>query len=171
MYLSSITLVVFGILAASLALLAELFIASLTPAIPLTLENAFSFGTLLTLLGVAIIEEVSKYLFLHQYARRFSAPFVPSLKISLSLGTLFGIGFAAPEMYLATGVFLSSPVLTFPSMLAVHVVTSVMFALFLFSALYQRLTIPKKWLLASYLIAAAILLHMLYNIYVFLFSS
>lgn len=170
MYPSSITLIVFGILAASLALLAELFVASFTPAISLTLESTLSFGAFLTLLGAAIIEEVSKYLFLHQYAKRFSAPFVPSVKRSLSLGALFGIGFAAPEIFLATGVFLSSPALTFPSMLAVHVATSIIFALFLFSALYQRLAVPKKRLFASYLVASAILLHTLYNLYILLFS-
>lgn len=170
MYLSFVTLVVFGILAASFALLVEILITSLIPAIPSTLQHIFSFGTFLTLLGIACIEESAKYLFLSQYAKRFSANIIPSLRISIPIGALFGAGFAIVEIFLATGTMQSHPSLAIPSMAMLHIITGIMFSVFLFSPLYRRLTVSKRRLLASYLIASAILLHTLYNMYVFLFA-
>ncbi|MFZ2299812.1 MAG: PrsW family glutamic-type intramembrane protease [Candidatus Moraniibacteriota bacterium] len=162
----AILAILFGILAAGSALIAELLIASFSP-VPITLEGTFSFVVFFAIVGIALIEEIVKYVFLRQYVRRFFAQETPSLKASLSLGTLFGLGFAAPEIYLATGVFQSFPLLAFPSILAVHIMTSVAFALFLFSS-SPRFTGPKRQLLVFSLIAAAVLLHTLYNTYVLL---
>lgn len=165
----SLSLFFFGILASGFALLVELLVSGIVPAISTLSQEPFSFSTFLSLVCLASIEEVSKYLFLSQYIRRFSPSLPSSWKHSFWLGALFGIGFAAPETFLATGAFSSAPLLAFPSMITVHIITSILFAVFLFSSLYRSLTGSKRHLLASYLIASAILLHTLYNMYVFLF--
>ncbi len=172
MYLPSITLVVFGALAASFALLLELLVASLS-SVPIALEGKFSFMVLLVIVGIAIIEEMSKYIFLRQYVRRFFTHTNPTLQTSLILGALFGTGFAAIETAIAAAMPLPYSPLPFLATASIHITTSVAFAVFLLTSAAPRQSdapAVRQHFPASWLIASAILLHTLYNLaIIFLF--
>lgn len=163
MHLSFVAVILFGTLAASFALALELFAESLSP-VPVTLDGAFSIATFLAIAGIAAIEEISKYVFLRQYALRFSAHIEPALTASIVLGALFGIGFAAIEIVIAAAMTVPYSPLPFLATASIHITTSVAFAVFLLTP-----ATPRRFS-APWLIVSAILLHALYNLYILLFS-
>ncbi len=168
----SIISFLFGILAASFALLSELFLASFSSA-PVILENTFSFSVFLIILGIAFIEEASKYVFLRQYARRFLLQARTPLKNSVLPGALFGLGFASLEMIFAVNAFTLVPSLPLLGTAGLHMATSIAFAMFLCSSaapLRSSLIGAQRRFLTAYLITTAVLLHTLYNMYILILS-
>lgn len=158
-----VIIVLFGILAASFALILETLGASLFSLSPQI--GGFSLKALLVLLSVAFIEESSKYIFLRQYAQRFFTRVRPVLKGSFLLGTLFGIGFALLEAFFLLNIAAPHPFFIFLRTAAVHIITSVAFALFIFSSLN-----PSEWRFSPRsLVLFAIIFHTLYNLSLFLF--
>lgn len=153
-----IIIVLFGILAASFALILETLGASLFSLS--TQIEGFSFKTLLVLLSIAFIEESSKYIFLRQFAQRFIARIQPTPKNALLLGVLFGIGFSLLETFFLLNIAGSHPFLAFLKTTTVHIITSIIFALFLFPS-----TNPSKWRFSPRsLVLFAIIFHTIYNI-------
>lgn len=150
-----IAIILFGILAASFALALELLATGLSSVSLVSLET-LSFKVALVLSGIALIEEVSKYIFLRQYALRFFATNKSAIKNAVLLGAGFGIGFAAPEIFLMQSGAIASPAMAFIGTAGLHMATSSAFAITLFSFSERRFS--------SFLIlSAAILLHLFYN--------
>ena len=153
---------IFGALAAAFALIAEIIVFGLPS---LTDPHAgalfdfgagYSFTTFLSLLGIALIEEGSKLLFLLSLKRY---PFLT--KSLFPIGTignsvLFGIGFWLPEAALAemSSAFSVSLLAT----LALHVTTSICLGFLLKNQTKLLPNAANIWL-----ISAAVCLHFLYN--------
>lgn len=152
-----IAIILFGILAACFALAFELLATGLSSVSLVSLET-LSFKVTLVLFGIAFIEEVSKYVFLRQYALRFFAIAAgrPALRNAALLGAGFGIGFAAPEIFLMQGSAIASPGLAFIGTAGLHMATSIAFAIAIFS-------FPERRFSALLILVAAILLHLSYN--------
>ena len=147
-----ITSLLFGILSASFALVIEILI----------LINALSSPDFFVLLGAAIIEELSKYIFLKQYAKRYTYIIPSSIKQASILGASFGLGFAILELSLMSYKLqiTTIPLWAIFGSASIHIITSIIFAVFLFSFSQKRFTNLTA-------IALAIFLHILYNILVF----
>ncbi|OGI15039.1 MAG: hypothetical protein A3E38_03295 [Candidatus Moranbacteria bacterium RIFCSPHIGHO2_12_FULL_54_9] len=148
--------IIFGALAGSFALILEL-VTLPGDALITGPSQYFAFGSIFTLLGVALIEETSAYLFLRQYALRYFPGTLASVRATLLSGLLFGIGFASLEIALI--LWNSSGWLVWPlfGILFIHIVTSLIFALFLLYFSQKR-----PWF-APAPIAGALVLHTLYN--------
>lgn len=147
-----ITSLLFGVLSASFALVIEILI----------LINVLSSPDFFILLGAAIIEELSKYIFLKQYAKRYAYIIPSSIGQASILGTSFGLGFAILELSLMS---YKLQIATIPfwaifGSTSLHIITSIIFAVFLFSFSQKRFTNLTA-------IALAIFLHILYNAFVF----
>lgn len=94
------TVFIFGLLAASFALLLELVILNLSSLHDYA-SLPFDFSNLSILATAALIEEGSKYLFVRTYLDRFFGNLnLDTLKL-LALGLFFGGGFAAIEVTLS----------------------------------------------------------------------
>lgn len=95
-----LTALIFGALGASFALILELVLLDLS-----AFRNYASFAPDFASLGIlacaALIEEAAKYLFLRQYLLRFFASQDLGTALALTLGALFGVGFASLEIGLA----------------------------------------------------------------------
>lgn len=158
-----ITLILYGLLSAAFALIIEIlanviFFAS--PTAVFAISGAFSPALFLPLFILAGIEELSKYIFLSQYAKRVTALLPFPVKKSLLGGVGFGAGFAILETALARYNAMPFSFWPFFGAAGLHIITGIAFAVFLFSASqtnFKRLT----------LLALAIFLHMLYNVFVF----
>ena len=161
-----ITIILFGALAGSLALIIELPMMNLS-FFPVTLEGTFSSGILLSFLLLAIIEELSKYIFLFRYRRYI--PYENTLTLSLSLlsAILFGIGFSSLEIIFASQN--TTTVSLFPIMrtLSLHIGTSLLFIYSLFRLPQQNRLFTLK---SFWIISGAVLFHLLYNILIFLIT-
>lgn len=165
-----IIIILFGILSASFSLFIELIAFSLSMLSgslssafsPFAFEGTFSAMTLFSLLGVALIEETSKYIFLRQYALRYLREMSTSVRGALLLGTLFGLGFASLETFLTVQTGIGTPVFSLFGTAGIHIVTSLIFASYL-------LRFSRRPFLAPGLIATTVVLHTLYNIAVFFF--
>lgn len=156
-------IILFGALAASFALIIELLMMNLLP-VSLTLEGTFSFGILSSFLLLALIEEASKYIFLLRYKKYAPYRSKPTFLTSAVLAILFGVGFSSLEIVFASQnisiVSLSSILSTL-----LHIGTSLIFVSFLFSKPKQDQSIALK---SSWIILVAVLLHLAYNILIFL---
>ncbi len=145
-----ITAFIFGLLAASLAVVLELtFFGSNT--------TAFNTQSVIILLGIVIIEESVKYLLLRQYAIRFLKESFLSLRETFIIGIAFGVGFAALETGLILWNDLMGPLSALVGIVALHSITSSLFALSLLSGLRRH---PR---LAPAVYLAALAIHALYN--------
>jgi len=174
-----IVIILFGALAASFALILELLAVSLFSlsgqtlfvSIPSALGGTFSLETLPILLGIAFIEEASKYTFLRQYARRLLTHTEISLNHTLILGTLFGLGFTLLETFFLMNAPALPPFSVLLGIASVHIATSIAFALFLFTFSNLSQQEPnKRSFSALSLLSAAILFHTLYNLAILSFS-
>lgn len=150
-----IIILLFGFLSAIFALALELLLTG-APSFALAHLQTFSLSTALILFSIALLEEASKYIFLRQYARRFFSASRPILSQALLLGATFGLGFALPEIFLMEREFLAPPVMAFAGTSFLHVLTSIVFALSLFTSSLKRLS-------PLLLFLAATIFHMLYN--------
>ncbi len=153
-----ITILLFGMLAASFALIFELLLSGVNPAF-LIISETLTFKTLVALLGIALLEEVSKYIFLRQYALRFLLAKKLLAKNIFLLGISFGVGFSALEILLIQNEMLAFPYLASLGTACLHIATSIIFAFSLLSSAEKRFP-PFLVLLI------ALLLHTLYNIVV-----
>jgi len=152
-----ITLLLFGILSACFALLFEVGILSIGKFTDPTF-SPIEFTGIFTLFLVAAIEEISKFAFMRQYTKRFLSLGSIDMKTVLVLGFLFGLGFAIPEIALSFQ-FLSLPsLLPLVGVLALHIVTSILFAFFIIR--------KKDALFPSFLpvFGLIITIHLLYNL-------
>lgn len=149
-------IVLFGLLSACFALLIEIGVLSLGDITNPTF-TPFNFSSLHTLLLLAVIEEVSKFLFLAQFAKRFFSETHAMLHLALLLGILFGIGFSAPEFFLSIHSLVTdfTPII---SVVALHILTSILLAYYVF------FTHKKQPLFLLAFLALAISLHVLYNL-------
>ncbi|MDO8566063.1 MAG: PrsW family glutamic-type intramembrane protease [Candidatus Moranbacteria bacterium] len=172
-----IVIILFGALASSFALILELLSVSLLSlpdqtlftAIPFTFDGVFSLESFFILLGIAFIEETTKYIFLRQYSLRFFARGGTSFNHSLILGTLFGLGFAILETLFVLNTSTLHSSFAVPGILGLHIATSIAFALFLFSPSNSSPQEPKKRQFGSLsLISAALVFHTLYNLAILL---
>lgn len=145
----------FGFLAACSAALLEMALLG---------SNTTSFSTqgLATLLGVAIIEELAKYLFLWQYGRRFFQTVATSIRHTAMVGLSFGGGFAGLEILFILWNDSIGPLGFLFGIITLHIVTTLLLSAFLFST---RRTDSKRALL---IMCAAIAIHTLYNTALFL---
>ncbi len=149
-------LFVFGGLAAAFALIVELVLISLS----LSPDSSLS-PSLLTLLIAVLIEEGSKCLFLRRATVFFFRNVTLSVKQTLLLGALFGLGFSVPEFWLAaTGldIFRFFPI---SSIILVHTATSLLLA---YAILGKK---RRRTLLIAFI--TAFLLHGTYNMAIFRF--
>jgi hypothetical protein len=143
---------IFGALSASFALIIEILI----------LTNVLSSQDFFVLLGAATVEELSKYIFLKQYAKQYTSIIPSSIGQAFILGTSFGLGFAVVELSLMS---YKLQIATIPfwaifGSASLHIITGIIFAVFLFSFYQKRSTDLTA-------IALAIFLHILYNTLVF----
>lgn len=153
--MSLATIVIFGALSASFALLLEIGILSLGDITTPTFV-APRLSDFFTLFAASLIEEFSKFLFLLQYTRRFFATLSPSLWGMLLLGLLFGIGFSIPEFALALSTSPDS-LLPLVGIMALHIVTSMIIATLV---LYRR---SRSLIELALFLGSAVALHFLYN--------
>jgi len=159
----------FGVLAASFALITEMMVytvatlpLALPPAFSVALpENGFTLSGLLMLCGVALIEELSKLVFLRQYFRRFS-PSIATTQKAWLIGTAFGIGFSLIEIVLASQDTMV-PILNLVGIASIHIITSILFTLVLIRPKNTSITLIQ-------MLTAATILHTIYNIAVSLIS-
>lgn len=167
-----LAIIIFGILSSCFALVFEITVLTLPlfsgdalfSLLPLNTTGAFGFGTFLALLGAALFEEISKYLFLRQYTFRYLENTLINTRNALMFGTLFGSGFASVELVLILNSSYPSAALPLIGIALLHILTSLLFTLYLFHYSLRR---P---LFALYPLLTAILLHMLYNMAIFLLS-
>lgn len=153
-----LTALIFGALAGCLALIIELVVLGIGSDLNST-RHALDFSNITTLALAALIEEAMRFLFLHQFFRRF--PNVATLKLgTLSLlGIAFGFGYALLELGLINFAPGSAPLLPLLGILAVHIFLSVLITLS-----FSR-KLPLRPLSALLLI---FVLHLLYNLSVVL---
>lgn len=156
----SFTVFIFGLLAASFALLLELVILNLSSLHDYS-SVPFDFSNLSILALAALIEEGSKYLFVRTYLSRFFEGLnIDPLKL-LALGAFFGAGFAAIEVTLSLSGNpdpSSSDLLHILATAVLHVATSLVILFFLKDA-------ARRSLGALFLpLSLAFALHMLYNV-------
>lgn len=155
---------IFGILSAIFALIIELavdlFFSVSLAEVP-NLPHDLHITTLIALLGIAGIEESSKYLFLRLRIKRFPPAPSSAMWKNIVLGASFGIGFAVIEILL---MFFSNfgflPLWITLGTATLHITTSIIFAIFLFA-------VSQTHFARFSAVALAIFLHMLYNVFVF----
>lgn len=147
---------IFGFLSAILALVLELIL--IPPAsFPEITALSWSVWSILLLAGIACIEEISKYLFLSRYLLQFSESIVRTSQ-KISLGILFGLGFALLELTLA---YYDTPFFTLNSglfgIIALHSITSLILILLpsWFHDAKTKVLLP---------LGVAITLHLCYNV-------
>lgn len=156
--LTFITALFFGILAASLALIAELVLLTGAPVF-LTIPETSSPKTLLSLIGIACIEETAKYILLRQYIVRFLPAKTLLAQSPLVLGISFGIGFSILEILLIQKITSTLPALASLGIISLHIITSGVLALTLCSYSEKRFSVPIALVITIYL-------HTLFNIIV-----
>lgn len=159
-----VILFIFGLLAASFALILELLVVSL---FSLTGYSAFSFFTfapehpvllhsLVTLFCFAFVEEASKLALLKQFTLRFSEKLPLSTATILLSGIVFGSGFATAEIALAVTLTSIPSPSALVGAVGIHLLTGCLFAFAFFS--HTRRFSP---IIA---IILAVVLHTLYNV-------
>ncbi len=159
-----ITIILFGALAGSFALIIELFTMSLFP-FSFTLEGVFSFRILFGFFLFALIEEISKYIFLFRYRRYAPSESTSTLFTSLILAILFGIGFSSLEIIFTSQNTVVTPLFPIMRTLFLHIGTSLLLIYFFFRLPQQNRLFTLKGL---WVISGVMFLHLLYNILVFL---
>lgn len=152
-----ITILIFGALASCFALIFEFIFLSPVASIyqPFTLTLA----TTLSLLALACIEEVSKYLFLRQYAIRFSKDTVITSQKIFLFSIFFGIGFSLLEIFLSSQNGITTPFLPMFGRTLLHIGTSFILASFIFPP--SKTSFSRKTL---WLILAVTFIHFFYNL-------
>ncbi|HLC95550.1 MAG TPA: hypothetical protein VJH89_03625 [Patescibacteria group bacterium] len=156
--MSFITILIFGILASCFALIIELIVTGLTPVSLIVLET-FSFNTVLIVLALALIEEITKYVFLHQYALRYLKKVFLTLQQILFYSLSFGIGFSLLEGVLSWQNGIPLTLFSLVSRALLHSSTSFLFAYFLFRPITHL-----SWVSVIRFIGIASLIHFTYNI-------
>ena len=150
-------LFIFGLLGACFALIIELIVLD-PSALSGEMTFTFTLSGLAVLFAAALIEEVSKYLFLRQYLLRFLASASLNIRQILTAGCFFGIGFASLEMILALyGEIETSPLPGLIGIFSIHTLTSLVIVFLLRH--------PEKRLSTGFFvpIALAVIIHLLYN--------
>lgn len=168
-----VSIIFFGILSASFALMLELLTSLLAsffgPGLHINLDpiltgTAFSATIVLTLVGIAFIEEYSKYLFLRQYALRYFLTTASTIRGATVLSVLFGIGFTSLETALIISGLTPFVPVALLGVALLHIATSFIFSFYLFSYSDERPWFPLG------LLFLATLTHTLYNIAIFFLS-
>lgn len=150
-----LTAFIYGLLAASLALIFEVVAFDFKSGLNFSLSEP-SFTDFLPLLLAVIIEESSRLLLVTQYARRFFVSDDISLNTVLLTGLFFGLGFTTPECLLifwetGHGNYPFLPVL---GIALVHITLSLLYIL----------TLGKKLGLNPWTVVfLGISLHLIYN--------
>ncbi|MDD2766640.1 MAG: hypothetical protein PHH40_02630 [Candidatus Moranbacteria bacterium] len=160
-----ILLIFFGIFASVCALILEFFTLSIFSSF-LFLETVFSLKTFLFFLVLAIIEEISKYIFLFQYKKRTSFEHISFFRL-ISYSVFFGTGFSLVEYILSLPSlsFISPiPLAFFPTFL-LHTSLTFCFIFFLSRFHSQGKTLTKT---SFSVLFGTIIIHFLYNVFVFL---
>lgn len=157
-----VSVFLFGILSAGFALLLELLLIGFGIVSESSLNNLLSgmtkaTTTLSPLILFASAEEIARFLFVRQYARRF--PFTEETKKTslLLLGILFGAGFSSLEIILGLQDLPTDARSGLFGVLAVHAFFSVLFFFYFFSRKEKSL-----WKNVS-ILSLAVSLHTLYN--------
>lgn len=152
------TVFIFGLLAASFALVLELVLLNLSSLHDYS-SLSFDFSSLGIVVLAALIEEGSKYLFARQYLSRFFASITLGTLQLLIVGFFFGAGFAAIEMAFALfGNPAQSDLLRILATALLHIATSLIILFFLKNEAgrsFGRFFLP---------LGLAFALHVLYNI-------
>jgi len=154
------TVFIFGLLAASFALLLELVILNLSSLHDYS-SLPFDFSSLSILALAALIEEGSKYLFVRTYLSRFFEGLDLDTPKLLTLGLFFGAGFSAIEVTLSlsgTPTPSSNDLLRILATALLHVATTLAILFFLKEA--GRRSLGGIFLPLS----LAFALHLLYNL-------
>ena len=147
---------IFGFLSAILALVLEIILIP-SESFPQVTALSWSVRSMLLLIGVAFIEESSKYLFLSRYLLQFSENAV-TVSQKIFLGALFGLGFGSLELTLAYyGTRFSQIDTWFFGIVFLHIATSLILVAFL----HRFQNVRNKFLLP---ILVATLTHLLYNV-------
>jgi hypothetical protein len=157
--------IIFGVLSAAFALIAELLVFSFSvftesaSSTPLPIGGgSLSVAIILTIVVGALIEEASKYLFLIRYHVLRLADRELALGSLLLLGLLFGLGFALPEAWFAwSAVGLEAAPIA--GVILIHTLTSILLAAILLS--------PSKRFSPLFAFLLAVSLHIAYNIAAF----
>ncbi|MEI8096938.1 MAG: PrsW family glutamic-type intramembrane protease, partial [Candidatus Moraniibacteriota bacterium] len=158
-----ITILIFGALAGSFALVLELLTMSLF-SLPFAMEEIFSFSTFFIFLLLACIEEISKFIFLNRYKKYSLLKNSQTISSFITLAILFGIGFSSLETILS---FQDISLLSLSSILKtllLHISTSLLFVYFIF---YKKERKPIVHSVNLWLILSTIFIHLIYNIILF----
>lgn len=121
---------IFGVLAASLALLSELVVLNIGGALRYSAALP-NFESLATLALAVAIEEGARYLLVRKYVERFLTGTAPSLSKALLAGGTFGLGFASLELglLLGSGALGTVPLAPLGGLLLIHVLLSLLYTL------------------------------------------
>lgn len=153
-----LTVFIFGLLAASFALVVELVALNLSSLHDYS-SLAFDFSNLGILATAALIEEGSKYLFVRKYLARFFAGITLDTLKLLVIGFFFGAGFATIEVAFAlSGNPAQSDLLRILATALLHIATSLIILFFLKNEAGRPL---GRFFLP---LGLAFALHLIYNI-------
>lgn len=148
------TLLIYGFLAAAAALLLEVMAGSFTSSLSaVTPSVAF-------VLIAAFIEEGSKFVFFRQFARRFHKEL--EFPNGFLLGLLFGLGFSLVEFGLIFSGFKAWALFPVLSIVALHLLTSLFFAFYLFRP------VPGTRFHTLSLLGGMVAIHAAFNLFVLL---
>lgn len=163
--MSYLTIAIFGLLAASMAVIIEIITLG-APGVTSYPISVINFSSVFSILAVASVEEGTKYLFLRQYIRRFLKDRALSLKTAALLGFAFGLGFASLEIAFILFGAPKAGMAVWPlvGILTLHTVTSILLAVVLSRSLKSRLFTPLG------VLGSVIGIHILYNLAVSTFS-
>lgn len=161
-----IIILIFGALAGSFALIFELLITSLFP-VPFTFEGIFSLSVLLLFFIFAFIEEISKFVFLFRYKKYSFHKNGHSLVFFIILALLFGIGFSSLETIFSSQNIVAFSFFAIWKIFLVHISTSFLFIYFI---LHKQEPETVFSLRNFWLVSSAILVHLSYNIILFLMA-
>lgn len=149
-----LTALIFGALAGCLALIIELVVLGIGGDLH-SPRHTLDFSNITTLALAVLIEEAMRFLFLHQFFRRF--PSVATFKMgTLSLlGMAFGFGYALLELGLIHFAPGSAPLLPLLGILFIHISLSILITL----SFSQKLPLRP---LPAFLVI--VMLHLCYNL-------
>lgn len=163
-----IKIFIYGIFAACFALILELILFGLLPTnffgfLETQAPATLSLAPLLGLFFFSLIEEGSRFLFLLRFKKNISELSASFLEKGwLLAGATFGLGFGGLEIGAAFLFDNLSQVIFLPGTVILHVLLSVGIAFLVF-----RLEEKKR--LASFLFLLAVVIHLLYNVFLLLF--
>lgn len=151
-----LTAFIYGLLAASLALIVEVVTLDLRSGLQFSLSQP-ELTQFFTLVLAVIIEEGCRLLLLTQYAKRyFTVTQSLDLRTILQAGLFFGLGFATPELLMILGATgrQNYPILPVGGITLVHTALSLLYAL----SLGNKLRFGP-WII----VVLGVLLHFAYN--------